>query len=223
VFYGGTEFSRDTDLAIVADSENLARLTTALSELQAEVAAVPPFELRYLERGLAIHFHCNRPDVSRMRVDVMSVMRGVDPFPALWERRTTLEMTDGQLVNLLSISDLVKAKKTQREKDWPMITAVVEAHYECYREQATDDHVRFWLRESRTPEILIHIAAEYPELAIEIARKRDLVNLAISGDNDTLRSALSAERLAEEEADRHYWQPLKAELESIRLTRPREK
>ena len=45
VFYGAAEFSRDTDLAIVADADNLARLRRALDSLQAEVIAVPPFVL----------------------------------------------------------------------------------------------------------------------------------------------------------------------------------
>jgi hypothetical protein len=42
VFYGAAEFSRDTDLVILADAANLARLRKALAELQAEVIAVPP-------------------------------------------------------------------------------------------------------------------------------------------------------------------------------------
>jgi hypothetical protein len=72
VFYGAAEFSRDTDLAILADAANLARLRRALADLQAEVIAVPPFELRYLRRGHAIHFRCRHPEAPRMRVDVMS-------------------------------------------------------------------------------------------------------------------------------------------------------
>ncbi|HUE83062.1 MAG TPA: hypothetical protein VMM84_13185 [Pyrinomonadaceae bacterium] len=48
VFYGAAEFSRDTDLAILASSENLTKLNKALRELQAEVIAVPPFEEKYL-------------------------------------------------------------------------------------------------------------------------------------------------------------------------------
>jgi hypothetical protein len=44
VFYGAAEFSRDTDLAILANSENLAKLNHALEDLQATVIAVPPFE-----------------------------------------------------------------------------------------------------------------------------------------------------------------------------------
>ena len=44
VFYGAAEFSRDCDIVIVADDENLTRLQSALEELQAECIAVPPFE-----------------------------------------------------------------------------------------------------------------------------------------------------------------------------------
>lgn len=51
VFYGAAEFSRDCDIAVLADEQNLARLRTALEELQAECIAVPPFEPKYLERG----------------------------------------------------------------------------------------------------------------------------------------------------------------------------
>jgi hypothetical protein len=35
VFYGAAEFSRDTDLAILASSENLAKLDKALADLDA--------------------------------------------------------------------------------------------------------------------------------------------------------------------------------------------
>jgi len=39
VFYGAAEFSRDTDLLILADAANLARLEAALHDLQAEQIA----------------------------------------------------------------------------------------------------------------------------------------------------------------------------------------
>lgn len=87
VFYGAAEFSRDTDLAILPSSENLARLKKSLKDLKVEVIAVPPFEVRYLRKGHAIHFRCNHTEALGMRVDVMTKMRGVDPFPKLWTRQ----------------------------------------------------------------------------------------------------------------------------------------
>ncbi len=78
--------------------------------------AVPPLSLEHLERGHAVHFRCRHPEAVGMRVDVMAKMRGVDSFEQLWQRRTTLEAEDGTKYELLALPDLVKAKKTQRDK-----------------------------------------------------------------------------------------------------------
>ena len=119
VFFGAADFSRDTDLAVAADAANLARLRCALADLQAEVIAVPPFEQKYLRRGHAINFRCQHPEALRMRVDMMSKMRGVDLFPKLWKRRTTLELPDGTRCDLLSLPDLVQAKKNSATRTGP--------------------------------------------------------------------------------------------------------
>jgi hypothetical protein len=89
VLYGAAEFSRDLDFAIMADPGNPRRLRQALSDLEAEVIAVPPFESKYLRRGHAVHFRCRHPEAAGMRIDVMSKMRGLDAFSRLWARRTT--------------------------------------------------------------------------------------------------------------------------------------
>ncbi len=41
VLYGAAEFSRDTDVAVLAEPENLRRLSAALEQLQADCIAVP--------------------------------------------------------------------------------------------------------------------------------------------------------------------------------------
>ncbi|MDL5046524.1 hypothetical protein QQ054_10815 [Oscillatoria amoena NRMC-F 0135] len=111
VLYGAAEFSRDTDFVLLADEENLLALKQALDSLDAERIAVPPFEKKYLIRGHSIHFRCRHPDVAGLRVDVMSVMRGVDDFEVLWSRRTTVEINPGKRYEVLSLGDLVQAKK----------------------------------------------------------------------------------------------------------------
>ena len=125
VFYGAAQFSRDVDIAIAGDERNISRLAEALQELTAVLIAVPPFEKDFLERGHSVHFRCLREDLSRLRIDIMSRLRGVDKFDTLWDRRTTLEV-EGAEIDLLSVGDLVLAKKTQRDKDWPMIRNLVE-------------------------------------------------------------------------------------------------
>ena len=216
VFYGAAEFSRDTDLLILADAENLQRLDAALRELQAGCIAVPPFAVEYLERGHAIHFRCQHPEAADMRVDVMSKLRGVDAFAQVWERRTTIIDGDGTTYELLGLPDLVRAKKTQRSKDWPMLQRLLEAHYLQHRVAPTPEQKRFWLLELRTPEMLVESVQANAELARDLSAERPLLRLASSGVSRDLSEALTAEENVERESDRLYWQPLKAELERLR-------
>jgi hypothetical protein len=216
VFYGAAEFSRDVDFAIVADAANLARLRQALAELQAEPIAIPPFEAKFLRRGHALHFRCRHPDALGMRVDVMSKMRGVDLFEKLWRRRTVIELPDGTKCNLLSLPDLVQAKKTQRDKDWPMIRRLVEAHYYQNRDRATVAQIRFWLQELRTPELLMDVARSNRALCRRLTAVRPLLAKAAGRDTVALERALNEEEAIERERDKVYWAPLRQELEACR-------
>ena len=111
VFYGAAEFSRDCDIAILCQPQNLSRLRQALDELGARTIAVPPFEVDYLLRGHAVHFRCQAPDVENIRLDVMARMRGVAAFYELWSRRTSLEDQAGVTIEIMSLPDLLAAKK----------------------------------------------------------------------------------------------------------------
>ena len=217
VFYGAAEFSRDTDFALLADAANLERLDAALRELQASLIAVPPLSLEYLRRGHAVHFRCRHPDADGLRVDVMSTMRGVAEFPQLWERRTTLQGADGTIYELMSLPDLVQAKKTQRDKDWPMIRRLIEADRVACRGTPSQEQVRFWLREGRTPQLLVDLACQFPDEAAALAKGlRPLLTAALQDDEAGVEAGLIEEERIERAADREYWIPLKRELERLR-------
>jgi len=216
IFYGAAEFSRDTNILLLAETDNIKRLRSALTELQAESIAVPPFDESFLHRGHALHFRCHHPDVERMRIDVMSVLRGVDDFPALWNRRTTITTRDGEIHDLLSLPDLVLAKKTQRDKDWPMLRRLVEAHYVQHNTVATREQAHFWLKEARTPSILIDVAVAFPDLMEAAIRERPLLAHVKAEDPDAIEAALEQEEKDERIRDRQYWAPLVAELEHLR-------
>jgi len=216
IFYGAAEFSRDLDLLILVDADNLVRLRSALEALQTELIAVPALQIEYLERGHAIHFRCHRDDVLGLRIDVMSKLRGVAPFLELWERRTTIEV-DGEPVDLLALEDLVLAKKTQRDKDWPMIRRLVE---QSYFASDAPPPVEFWLRELRSPELLIEVATANADLASRIAEVRPAVAAALNR-GDEVASLLDEEERTERRLDREYWEPLKRELAQIRRDRGR--
>ena len=138
VLYGAAEYSRDLDLAVLASPEAWPKLTEAMRALRSTVIAVPPFEALYLERGHKVHLSVPDERSFALRVDLMSCMRGVDSFDALWERRVTIVLpseTMGDVaVDMLGLEDIVAAKKTQRDKDWPMIRRLVDASYAAGRD-----------------------------------------------------------------------------------------
>ena len=146
----------------------------------------------------------------------MSKMRGVDSFEKLWRRRVSIELPDQTKCEVLSLPDLLQAKKTQRDKDWPMIRRLVEAHYFLNRERATVAQVRFWLKELRTPELLTELCHSNHALARQLSGSRPLLLNAIAGDLNSLAMALATEEATERERDRLYWAPLRRELEALR-------
>ena len=222
VFYGAAEFSRDCDIVFLAEQANLDRLSSAIAELQAECIAIPAFKAEYLLRGHAVHFRCHHPEVENLRLDVMTKLRGCDDFESLWERRTTIQDENGITYELLSIEDLVNAKKTQRDKDWPMIRRLVEAHYDQMKDSPTTDMVKFWLRELRTPTLLIAVARQYPQLVADVAATRTWLQDLASLNRDSIEQLLVQEESHERALDEAYWRPLKAELEALRQERRRE-
>jgi hypothetical protein len=100
-----------------------------------------------MQHGHAVHFRCGGEDVAKLRIDVMSKLRGVDEFAELWKRRTAIEV-EGVEVDLLGIQDLVLAKKTQQNKDWPMIQRLVEQSYFVRLAEPSAEAVDFCLREN---------------------------------------------------------------------------
>lgn len=216
VFYGAVQFSKDVDFVLLASEENFSRLLAALDELNARGIAVPRFDPAVLARGHAAHFRCKGGEAAGLRVDVMTRLRDLPPFEELWRRRATITDEKGETFELLAVEDLVRAKKTQRDKDWPIINALVEGNYRALRDEPTAERIAFWLREARTPERLLELTGRFPAEARAQSAQRPLLRLATPDKVEALREALDAEVRAEQAKDRAYWAPLKAELEGFR-------
>jgi hypothetical protein len=146
----------------------------------------------------------------------MTRLRDLPEFAALWERRTVFQDDAGAEFHLLSIPDLVQAKKTQRSKDWPVIELLVAIHYRENSSAPREDWIDFWLHEARTAELLCELVARYPAPAREVQAARPLLAFAFEGNLDALRAALDEEVRAEQARDRAYWEPLRRELEEFR-------
>ena len=96
-----------------------------------------------------------------------------------------------------------------------MIRRLVEAHYFQHRKNPNPAQVKFWLRELRTPELLMEVARANAALCRRLVASRPLLAHATT-DAATLESALMAEETAERERDKIYWLPLRRELEKLR-------
>jgi hypothetical protein len=219
ILYGGAEFSRDIDLSIAIDPKNLAAVRKALNHLKAEAIFVPQLHSRYLRRGHACHFRCHAKGLDGLRIDLMAKMRGCQGFRQLWARRTIVRITGVGEIGLLSLADLVRAKKTQREKDWPMIGRLIEADIARYYPFAAKEKLIFWLNECRTPFWLMKLADEYKAQCEKLARKRPVLKAALKRSADAVEVQLHKEEAGEKKRDRIYWEPLRKELERWRHER----
>jgi hypothetical protein len=146
-------------------------------------------------------------------------LRGVAAFDDLWQRRTTMvvpasEESDLE-IDVMSLPDLVASRKTQQDKDWPMIRRLVEANYLAHRAEASHARLSFWLRELRTPELLTECVALNPEQAA-LEAGRPAVTAALRSDAPAVQSAIADEENEQRRIDREYWAPLRAELEQLR-------
>ncbi len=77
----------------------------------------------------------------------------------------------------------------------------------------------FWLRELRTPSLLLEVARRFPQPCAEALPHRPLLHTAVMSDESALRRELAAEEQREREADRAYWAPLRRQLEALRAGR----
>jgi hypothetical protein len=219
ILYGGAEFSRDIDLSIGIGSQNLEAVRKALDRLRAEAVFFPSLNSRYLRRGHACHFRCRAKGMEGLRIDLMAKMRGCPGFERLWARRTIVHLPGVGEIGVLSLADLVQAKKTQREKDWPMIARLIETdltrEYPC----ADRKKLAFWLKECRTPFWLMKLAREHKELCAKLASRRRVLRAALKHDTRVVRALLLKEESGEKKRDWIYWKPLRKDLEHLRHER----
>lgn len=221
ILYGAAEFSRDSDFVVLAEPANLEALKRALKALKAVPVYFPGLSIECLAKGHASHFRCRARGVEGLRVDVMGRLKGCEPFSRLWVRRSRIRVPGTGSVDIISLADLVESKKTQRDKDWLMLTRLVENDVFLSNGRGNPSKVFWWLTQARMPETLVSLCVEYPAQAKKAVLVRPLLHEAIRGDIGRLAALLRKEEAAERASDIKYWTPLKKELEALRLGRKR--
>ena len=180
---------------------------------------MPPLEANYLKKGHACHFRCQAEEVTGLRIDVISKIRGCGDFKELWQRRKTVFLNSEEVIEIIGLADLVQSKKTQRDKDWLMLKQLVDNDIILNRENPSHERIQWWFCECRDGVYLIELAKLYPKIAKGCVSKRKLLLSAIRSDERSLLSQLKQEEAEEREKDIRYWEPLKRELERLRRQR----
>ncbi len=216
IIYGAAEFSRDSDFVVLSSSQNLKHLKKALEKLEAERIYVPPLKAEYLKRGHACHFRCHRQEVKGLRVDIISKLRGCEPFNKLWKRKNTVLLQSGSTIDVIGLADLVQCKKTQRDKDWLMLKRLVDNDILMNKSSPSVRRIKWWFQETRGANLLIELAKKYPKIAEACLPERPLLSSAIIGNLQKLNSQLRDEEMQERRKDIEYWAPLRKELEQLR-------
>ena len=103
-----------------------------------------------------------------------------------------------------------------------MIRRLIEAHYDENQNGHNDAMIQFWLRESRTPEMLSQLMQRFPESVMTLTSSRPWLSSFEPNDFGQIEKYLRQEEEMERRADEAYWKPLKEELVQLRLNRERQ-
>lgn len=102
MLYTEPRYTRDLDLAVSAEPDDVAPLRKALAEFGFPLSDEAADELTKPNRMISI----GRPP---SRIDFLNQIRGID-FHQAWERRKTVDI-DGVEVAFVSLEDLIRSKQ----------------------------------------------------------------------------------------------------------------
>ena len=184
--------SKDGDWIIREDEEALVHIRTVLARYKARYRFGAPLDLRWLMKGWSAHFEF-RHDKLRVRTDFFTRPPRISTkaLSRLWKEQ------QGRDTPYAGLVDLAEMKKTNREKDYPVIGELARLM----------DEPRDRLLYSRSARDLIALAGLHPDLVSTLESRRAVLG-RIGEGRDALEAALDAERRelirANEERLAHY-------------------
>jgi len=228
VLYGAAEFSEDIDLWVSPDQENLNRLLAALGHLDARVGQLTPLVTEAHARfGHAFHFAVTEPDGQLWPLDVLGQPPRVDDFESAFAAAVT-PLRSLPEMKTIDPMRLVALKKTDREKDYPIIARLVHLTVEGWLRHGspTAEQVRWVCSEARSVEPLWRLrdvpgfqqvlhACDRPCLSTLAEALR---HAAPPSEDalDRFQAALDEEKRQLQRESRLYWPPIIEQLKEFR-------
>lgn len=164
ILYGAATFSEDIDLWVQPTTQNFERFTAALRESQARYYKLtPPLTTANAAQRHGFHFVVPSPNGGQeIFLDVMGMPPRVGSFDEALVEAQDIETRWGTL-HTVGIKDLVELKKTQRPRDYPIISRLALTWLGERAAHATADDLA-WVVENlfSLPE-LVRLFLEHPE------------------------------------------------------------
>jgi hypothetical protein len=186
--------SKDGDWIVKEDAECLGHVLTVLARHGARYRFGAPLDARWMSGGWSSHFEFRRGEL-RVRTDFFTR----PPRISARRLREIWKEQEGREVPFVGAGDLADMKKTDRERDYPVIAELARL--------MTD--VRDQFLYSLSARDLIGLAEKHPDLARELAAERAVLG-SIPEGRRPLQEALYRERielmLADEERLSDYKQ-----------------
>jgi hypothetical protein len=226
VLYGAALFSEDIDLWVEPSEENWEALHSCLREQKARYHKLtPPLTTEYARKGHGFHFLVPCESGEEFYLDIMGQPPRVASFPECMERAASLESEWGRLP-VIGISDLVEIKKTQRLRDYPVISRLALQSINVTMDNVSEEKLHWaWqhLFELDDAErFASHIHVSKPGWLPLEEPGRTWMELFLSGNDrevevDARLEEDMLERMAAyRRADRFFWQEIITELRLLR-------
>jgi hypothetical protein len=182
--------SKDGDWIVREDPAALAHIRDVLARHEARYRFGAPLDARWLGGGWSAHLEF-RADGLRVRTDFVSrpPRLSAGELARLWRDAAATALAPA--VPVIGVRQLIEIKKTQREKDYPIIGELAR------RLADSEDQLLC----ARSAGDLIALARSHPDLVRVLASRRPLL-AAIAVGQDRLEVELDAERRRLMHADR---------------------
>ncbi len=230
ILYGAATFSEDVDLWVAPTEQNFDRFKAALQDSQARYYKLTPaLTVANAADRHGFHFVVPSPeDGLEIFLDVMGNPPRVGGFDDAFAASRDIETRWGNL-HTVGIKELVELKKTQRPKDYPIISRLALAWLDERAAHPTLEDLS-WVFENlfSLPELLrlcidhpVHVRTllpAVPEPLVRAAARMLAEGRLEPALEDELEEYLDQRILPLRRADRHFW---RAVIDSLRELRAR--
>ncbi len=231
ILYGAATFSEDVDLWVQPTESNLERFRLALRASQARYYKLTPaLTVAHAAEGHGFHFVVPDPEGgAEVFVDVMGFPPRVGSFELARAGARDIETRWGTL-HTVGIKELVELKKTQRPRDYPIISRLALAWLDEQTADCSTEELQ-WVLDNvfslaeltrlfiEHPELLARLPTDTHELVVRAAGQLALQGRIEQPLEDDLEDWMDGRVAPLRRADRHFWRAVIEALRQLRASR----